>query len=289
MSLLEHFTFDIEDGQHPHPLQKGGFGQVYLVSATKNTYSTCCEHHSCFGLKQGQNYAVKFFNKKQEGTKRDIINISHQLPGVCKIYFYETMTNTEEKYIRTTLKLGTGVRLSDYCVMEYINGYDIHDLLCKGTKFSEREVKNLTKQVLTTLNKLHQRGYCHRDVKLENVVYKNQTKEYILIDLDTVSNKQFTDDQVGTNCYLSPDVRNSYVSRTPVSIKMWQCADRFALAVMIYELYHFGAKMDNAEKILSIDDVPDFKVSAPPAIRKLYWSLITDTKSDTQSFLSLVE
>lgn len=296
MSLLEHFTFcshgssslsSSSNGASKaiKPLQTGGFGQVYLAMANTSTYSTCCKYHSCFGLKQGQYYAIKFFNKRRNFLKKDIITVSNQISGLCKVYFYETMSKDEERYIRNLLKISNDISLSDYCIMEFVDGFDIHDLLIKGQRFSKSEIKNMAKQVLTTLSKLHQKGYSHRDIKLENVIYNTSTEEYVLIDLDTLTNKAYTEDQVGTDCYLSPDIRDAYVNKQAVSAHMWQCADRYALAIMIYELYHFGNKVDN-DKVLSMSDVPDFRVSVPSEIRNLYWALITKTSEETSHFLS---
>ena len=147
---------------------------MYLATATKNTYSTCCKKHSSFGLKAGNQYAVKFFTKTQAGAsnnKEDIIDVSTQVAGLCKVYFYDTLTPYEKDYVREVL--GIEQKIYEYCIMEYIDGYDLHDLMVSGKRFMEKEIKFIIKQVLTSLSHLHDMGFCHRDVKLENVIYKH--------------------------------------------------------------------------------------------------------------------
>jgi len=342
-SILEHLTFVSENEytRKPKLLQKGGIGQVYLATATKNTYSTCCKKHSSFGLKAGNQYAVKFFIKTQAGAsnnKEDIIDVSTQVPGLCKVYFYDSLTPYEKDYAREVL--GIDQKLYEYCIMEYIDGHDLHDLMSTGKQFMEKEIKSIIKQVLTSLSHLHDMGFCHRDVKLENVIYKHtcQTKdphatstndkqspvvdgiprevskhmsrngspvlldampvqkrhfrECVLIDLDTISScQQSNSARVGTDYYLSPELRAAYASKRPVSQSMWRGGDRFALAVMLYELYHIGRMDDSKAFAVNEEDVPDFKVPVSDNMRRLYWALVRHGSDidDSDYFLSFLD
>ena len=73
-----------------------------------------------------------------------------------------------------------------------------------------------------------------------------------MIDLDTISNcQQMGSTRVGTDYYLSPELRAAYVSKHPVSLAMWRGGDRFALAVMMYELYHVG-RMDDGKTFAAL-------------------------------------
>lgn len=398
-SILEHLTFVSDDDhtQQPKLIQKGGIGQVYLATATKNTYSTCCKKHSAFGLKAGNQYAVKFFTKAQglrgstPANKEDIIEVSTQVQGLCKVYFYDTLTDYDEQYIKNNL--GIQEKLYEYCIMEYIDGPDLKDLIDSGRHFTDREIRSIIKQVLTTLSTLHDMGYCHRDVKLENVIYKRTApassdagtnrlrllpksnnnrsngagtgasngasngngngsgfsrqlrhkqqmsaalmlpnipdevakhsvtdpnflavtgdrnglndhndrasplqkshgKRCILIDLDTVSSCQNPSySRVGTDYYLSPELRNAYKNHEAVTLDMWRGGDRYALAVMIYELYHTGMMSESKYFASCEADIPDFKVPVSDNIRELYWALIhKGTKVvDSDYFLSLLD
>lgn len=53
-----------------------------------------------------------------------------------------------------------------FILMEYIHG----NLLVQKLKCSEKEVKNIIRQVLEALKYLHQRKISHRDIKPENII-----------------------------------------------------------------------------------------------------------------------
>jgi serine/threonine protein kinase len=65
-----------------------------------------------------------------------------------------------------------------YIVQEYIEGLPLSTLLTSGRRFSEAEVKNVLRQLLSILNGLHnpaqkENAVIHRDLRLSNLLIKD--------------------------------------------------------------------------------------------------------------------
>jgi serine/threonine-protein kinase len=57
-----------------------------------------------------------------------------------------------------------------YFVMEYVDGFTVHDKLAKNQRYSEEEALNLIIQIADALVHSHARGLIHRDVKPKNIM-----------------------------------------------------------------------------------------------------------------------
>jgi len=72
-----------------------------------------------------------------------------------------------------------------YIVQDYLSGFPLSTLLCRGWVFTEGEVKNLLRQLLSIIIYLHdstpkKRSIIHRDLRLSNLLL--QGKDLFLID-----------------------------------------------------------------------------------------------------------
>lgn len=72
-------------------------------------------------------------------------------------------------------------------VQDYIPGYSLQELIEKGKRFNESDVKNIAKNVLEILIYLHQLSppVLHRDIKPSNLIYGDD-KQIYLIDFGAV-------------------------------------------------------------------------------------------------------
>ncbi|KAL8272610.1 hypothetical protein Esti_003499 [Eimeria stiedai] len=59
-------------------------------------------------------------------------------------------------------------------VMELCSGGELYERLAKKKKYSERDASRIARQMLAAINYCHQRNVCHRDLKLENWVYRDE-------------------------------------------------------------------------------------------------------------------
>jgi serine/threonine-protein kinase len=57
-----------------------------------------------------------------------------------------------------------------YFVMEYVDGFTVHDRLAKNQRYSEKEALDIIIQIADALVHAHARGLIHRDVKPKNIM-----------------------------------------------------------------------------------------------------------------------
>lgn len=69
-----------------------------------------------------------------------------------------------------------------YLFMEYFSGGDINEtIINEKKKFSEDEARNIMSQLFYAINHSHHTGYVHRDLKLENIMFKDENKQEVAI------------------------------------------------------------------------------------------------------------
>ena len=120
---------------------------------------------------------------------------------------------------------------SFYIVMECWR-HDIKKYVDNRTKLSLRQVKFIAKEVLKAISYLHSRGFCHRDIKLENVLI-NDSKQIKVTDFGlskkiNASNLNMTL-SVGTLHYKAPEL---LIQSSDYSFPV----DMWAFGVLLYEL-----------------------------------------------------
>jgi serine/threonine protein kinase len=84
-----------------------------------------------------------------------------------------------------------GYALSWWClVQDYIPGSTLQDLLAKGKKFTEPELKKIAKEILQILIYLHQLNpaVLHRDIKPSNLI-QGEDKQIYLVDFGAVQDR----------------------------------------------------------------------------------------------------
>jgi len=166
---------------------------------------------------------------KQLAALRNEIDILKILdhPHICKLY--ETYTEP-----------GSCVRL----VLELCEGGELFDRLHARKRFSEQWVAKLVYRMAGVLRYLHENSITHRDLKLENWLFrsKEDDDEIVLIDFGLshkYRNEEHMHKKVGTSYYVAPEVlKGDYMG---VQADMW------SLGVIVYMLLGGCAPYDGAD------------------------------------------
>jgi len=102
-----------------------------------------------------------------------------------------------------------------YCVMEYYDGMELYEFVevVKGS-ISEMQANCIFRQILYGLHYIHQRGICHRDMSLENIMLCNGGRVVIIdfglcirVDMESRdATVQHHMGQYGKKLYVAPEI-----------------------------------------------------------------------------------
>jgi serine/threonine protein kinase len=194
--LTKEFGFSrtfAEDYELGEELGRGTFGRTYIASTRKVRGST--------------RFAVKVISKMTMTTQLAVddvvreVEILKLLRGHKNIvYFIDAYENSQSVFI----------------VMELCQGGDLNDhIVDKGGMFDEESAIGIVKQILHSVQHMHEHGVVHRDLKPENFMlsFMKHPRELILkaIDFglsDICKEGQRLNDTVGTPYFVAPEVLN---------------------------------------------------------------------------------
>jgi len=116
-------------------------------------------------------------------------------------------------------------------VMELASSHTFFDFVFAHTGLEEKLTRTYFKELISTVSALHQNGYCHRDLKLENLLL-DETYNIKLCDFGFAD--QFTQDtletmtaKLGTEYYMAPEL---HYSKPYSGIKV----DMFACGILLF-------------------------------------------------------
>ncbi|PXF47253.1 putative myosin light chain kinase [Gracilariopsis chorda] len=124
-----------------------------------------------------------------------------------------------------------------YFILEFMEGGSVKDLMGKhGGLITEKTAASITRQVLLALAYLHDNGYAHRDIKLENILCVSGDLNKTRVCLADFGYVNFFEDErdecmkslIGTPVYVAPEI----ISEKPYSAAV----DLYAIGVMVYRM-----------------------------------------------------
>lgn len=168
----------------------------------------------------GKIYAMKRINKDILIEKGQILNTRTEK---------DILTQAKNPFIiNMSYVFQNDLRL--YFFLEYIEGGNLFDHLCKVRRFREDAVKFISAQILVGLGYLHANKIVHRDLKPENVLM--DLNGYVkLADFGLakfLQTDQSTKSFCGTAEYLAPEILE--MSGHGFAVDWW------TLGVLIYEM-----------------------------------------------------
>lgn len=181
-------------------LGRGGFGEVRVG-----------EHQLT-----KEKVALKFL------SKRDIMSVGAAERTTTEIQCLTTLHHPNIIHLIQHLETPTDVIL----VFELMEGGDLYKYLCKqpAHRLSENDARHLMHQVLAGVAHAHNQRICHRDLKLENILLKDDTLDVVKIADFGLSDFYRPGTTLRTSCgslsYLAPEVFKGVASAGP-PIDVW--------------------------------------------------------------------
>ena len=97
-----------------------------------------------------------------------------------------------------------------YLIMEYIQGIELLKYISSNSKLSEEEACFYYRQIISSIEYLHQLKIAHRDIKPENMIIENSTKTLKLVDFGLSSYYNTKNEQLSSACgspsYAAPEM-----------------------------------------------------------------------------------
>ena len=166
----------------------------------------------------GQIRAMKVFKRYSDSFAISIKEIENLLrldhPNIIKMfeYYYD--------------------QYNFYMIMEFCNGGELFDKVKeKGGKFKEEEAAIIMRTILKAVAYCHSKKIVHRDLKLENILFKGKKLDNLkIIDFGTGSllrENEIFKERIGTAYYIAPEVINR---------KYNEKCDMWSLGVILYIL-----------------------------------------------------
>ena len=146
-----------------------------------------------------------------------------------------------------------------YMFLQYMPGGDLHSRLERDGAVEEVNAKEWFRQILAALDFTHQNKFCHRDLKLENLLISGEGKKAKILMIDygfagyMPDEDHLFEDFPGSFCYAAPELIRGvpYKGRS---------ADVYSLGVILYTMlqstypFYSEDKREMTNMILS-DDV----------------------------------
>lgn len=201
-------------------LGQGSFGRTYLASDIQR-FGDFCVLKEFLPYNRAE-YAIQKSRELFEREARVLYQINH--PQIPK--FLAWFTEQERLFL----------------VQEYVNGktysHLLHERIAQqGQAFSEAEVIQWLKDLLSVLDYLHNIQIIHRDISPENVIFSHDQSKPILIDFGLVKEtitQIWSVDPDSPQEYTQASIIGKYGYAPPEQIRLGQCypsSDLYALAV----------------------------------------------------------
>ena len=171
----------------------------------------------------------------------------------------ETMRQCKTPHLVKTGPIGlTAIELHGerllYFTEEFIEGDTLTTYLNKIGQVSVRELVNLGTQITEAIQELWSLNKIHRDIKPGNIMRRQSTGEFVLLDMGLVfdlDDRSFSLGPVGTVAYFSPEQVDFRNRRSVLDFR----SDTFSLGIVLYFMatrqHPFSAGAANSWEVLA--------------------------------------
>jgi len=149
------------------PLASGGFGQTFLAEDTQMPSSRYCV------IKRLKPYS-------DTPQMRQIVRDRFRREATI----LERLGNGSDRIPQLHAYFERGGKF--YLVQEWIQGETLLDRVKQYGLFGEGEVRAILMKILPVLDYVHQQGIIHRDIKPDNIMWRHNDRQPVLIDFGAV-------------------------------------------------------------------------------------------------------
>ena len=200
---------------------KGSYGEVYKAE----------------DIQTKKKYAIKIIIKDDESGFKKEIEILKVISQLKNPYIINIIDSGKE-LIKTEF---LSEENRQYIIMDYASKGDLYDYIdCNGRGFEKKTAKLIFHKLLKGLEAIHNSGFCHRDLKMENILmdqfYNPKIGDFGLsTELKGKDGSELLNDYVGSKKYCPPEIYN----KKPYN---GDKADVFSLGVVLFVITfgHFG-------------------------------------------------
>jgi len=179
------------------------------------------------------------------------------------------------KRIRTEIEAGTRLRgvsgiphfhqyyeepTSTWLVFDVAEGQDLLTWM-EADNFRpapEKTVRHIAMQIVRILCRVHQTGFAHKDIKLENIVYNSKDKQVHLIDFGLSYNMRrepLCRDFAGSKEYAAPEMLFSRSSFCPKKADVWSLG--VTLYAMLFGMFPYPTDDEGSQRMMKTKRYPD--------------------------------
>lgn len=215
----------------------GGMSSVYLAKKAGTDQSVALK----LALTDINTTSHKDVLLQMEGELLQRSDLRH--PGIVRV-FPIPLKNRKPQYVVRASSLPENPW---YMAMEYLQGGSLKDNLKKISKYQLDWKLELFYQILLPISFLHSKGYAHRDIKPDNIMFRFPLSEKqlpvpVFIDFALATNGSIYSPIVMdsyTTGYASPErIINAMTSmgRQPEHVENIKSSDIWSLGVVLYEI-----------------------------------------------------
>ncbi|CAD8073391.1 unnamed protein product [Paramecium sonneborni] len=173
---------------------------------------------------------------------RQLYELEIEILNKCKIKNYKNVISLIDNF-ETQNHFNIVLDLCDSNLKEYLEKQP-------GKRLEEQEAVDIFIQIFEGEKSLHELHYCHRDIKLENILIKDNCIKIADVSLAKYLEDlyQATSSRVGTPAYVAPEVRS----------QKWYSpykADIYSLGVVLYNIL-YGVEDQRVDIIRKMENSP---------------------------------
>ena len=150
------------------------------------SYNRMSEVYLVININDGNQYAAKVI---REGNIQHELQMATMASGLNN----PNIVHLNGHGVGTLNYDGEVTNNVNYMIFEYCPNRHLFEYTHLG-RFTERKAKNIFKKILLGVQALHEAGYCHRDLKLENILldqsYNPKINDFTLTTLFRQNNQQ---------------------------------------------------------------------------------------------------